>query len=404
MRRRLWWQIYATDTRIAEDHGTRPTIFESAFDTKFPLNVNDNEIYPGMTKAPIEHQGWTEATHTLLRFQVSHTIRRINHRLPEFQSTESAEKVLTLDDQKRIIEECTTRLESKYLIHCNMNDHLSRIAANTTRLMLAKMWLMVYQSPSRSDHGNDFSPEIRLKLFLSSINVIEYSRLLQRDTSTTQRSWLLRLYFEWQAVRLILSELRLRTRGKLADRGWKAIDAISRDWDQLIAHSKRGAVWRPLQKLLVEAKGARDAAMAADMPSYSIARLGGNAFDSSMAASGTSMSLSGSGFWQDLPLEQGTENLDFQDIYGFEGFSESLGWGTSPAASLQQFDGWPTRDTGSMQSTVTQPFSFDGPGWAVADHQFSVDQASINNGHVPFENDSVCNPRAAFSDNAYKHA
>lgn len=41
------------------------------------------------------------------------------------------------------------------------------------------------------------------------------------------------------------------------------------DWDKLIAESKEGAVWRPLQKLLVEAKAACDAAIAADMAAYS---------------------------------------------------------------------------------------------------------------------------------------
>ena len=52
MRRRLWWHISILDNRSSEDHGTDPTFTEQFYDTKLPLNVNDEDIYPEMKERP----------------------------------------------------------------------------------------------------------------------------------------------------------------------------------------------------------------------------------------------------------------------------------------------------------------------------------------------------------------
>lgn len=46
MRRRLWWHIVIADVRTSEDHGTDPMINEWMYDTRMPLNINDDDINP----------------------------------------------------------------------------------------------------------------------------------------------------------------------------------------------------------------------------------------------------------------------------------------------------------------------------------------------------------------------
>lgn len=137
---RLWWQL--RDTPIAGDRGTTPTFPEYIFDKRLPLNINDQDIFPGMTRTPIPRHGWTDMTHTLMRFEVSHTLRRINHRLPDFGSPEGTGNLLSVDKKRGLKEVCKNLLESNHLIYCNMEQ--ARVSANSTWLMLAKMWLMVY--------------------------------------------------------------------------------------------------------------------------------------------------------------------------------------------------------------------------------------------------------------------
>ena len=365
LRRRLWWQIYATDTRIAEDHGTTPTIPESVFDTRLPLNINDEDMYPGMTQTPTPHHGWTDMTHTLLRFEISQTLRRINHRLPDIGAPESTGNVISMDEKREWIEQCNKRLESKYLTYCNMEDPMSRVSANTSRLMLAKMWLMVYLPVSGDDRSKDIPPAIRDKLFLSSIEMVECSHLLGREVSTTRRSWLTRLYFEWQAVRFILSELHVRAIDELVDRSWKAVGAISQDWDKVIAESKEGAVWRPLQKLLIEAKAARDVAIAADESVHPITHSSESIVNFSTTTAGNSLRFPESCQWTRIFP---SEHRDFQNPYGLDAFSKSIGWDLSAAVPIQQFDAWAMEDSDQTQTMMDQPFAYDAPCWTVEDH------------------------------------
>lgn len=81
MRRRLWWQVGILDTRASEDHGCDPTIIEQSFDTQMPLNINDVDIWPGISELPPEKVGCTDMSFCLIRFEVANTFRRINSTL-----------------------------------------------------------------------------------------------------------------------------------------------------------------------------------------------------------------------------------------------------------------------------------------------------------------------------------
>lgn len=82
MRRRLWWLICSLDVRTSEDHGSDPSIIEHSFDTKFPLNVEDEDLDPDMKETPLERDGRTEMTFDLIRYTVSTTVRRLSYAPP----------------------------------------------------------------------------------------------------------------------------------------------------------------------------------------------------------------------------------------------------------------------------------------------------------------------------------
>ena len=77
MRRRLWWQICILDARASEDHGCDPTINDQLFDTKMPLNVNDEDLVPEMPELPESKIGCTEMTFGLIRFEITSTLKKI---------------------------------------------------------------------------------------------------------------------------------------------------------------------------------------------------------------------------------------------------------------------------------------------------------------------------------------
>ena len=114
MRRRLWWHISILDNRSAEDHGTDPTFNEQFYDTKLPLNVNDEDIYPEMKDPPKERDGATEMTFCLIRFELSVFNRRLNCTNPGSGTEQS------LEEKERMIDACHRKIEDKYLKYCDM--------------------------------------------------------------------------------------------------------------------------------------------------------------------------------------------------------------------------------------------------------------------------------------------
>ncbi len=63
MRRRIWHQVCLLDHRSTEYHGYEPIVFdETAFDTRWPLNVNDSDISSDMAELPPESDGATDMT------------------------------------------------------------------------------------------------------------------------------------------------------------------------------------------------------------------------------------------------------------------------------------------------------------------------------------------------------
>ncbi|KAI7230836.1 hypothetical protein KC365_g7471, partial [Hortaea werneckii] len=260
MRRRLWWQVCLLDIRASEDHGCDPTIVEQSFDTRMPLNINDVDIKPGMTEFPAERQGCTDMSFCLIRFEVANTFRRINY-VPPGASRPCQEHFasVTLEDKERWITECHQRLEERYLKHCDMSVPLFWVTATVSRLMMSKMWLMVYHPFQRQDGGASLPSETKDKLFITSLENIEYALLLETEARTMKWGWLFRTYMQWHALAFMLSELCHRTSGDLVERAWVAVEK-SRDgrWGDALADDIRaGHLWRPLKKIYRKAKEAR---------------------------------------------------------------------------------------------------------------------------------------------------
>lgn len=258
MRRRLWWQVCILDTRASEDHGCDPTIVEQSFDTKMPLNINDEDMSPDMEDFPPERQGCTIMSFCLLRFDVANTFRRINYIPPGTPNTWGEHyQSVTLQDKQRWITECHKRLEERYLKNCDMTVPLFWVTATVARLMMSKMWLMVYHPFQRQDGGASLSENVKEKLFITSLENMEYSLLLENEARTRKWGWLFRTYIQWHALAFTLSELCHRTSGDMVERAWKAVDRTLDGRSGLHAETGVGHLWRPLTKLYRKAKQAR---------------------------------------------------------------------------------------------------------------------------------------------------
>ncbi|KAI9839762.1 MAG: hypothetical protein M1838_004264 [Thelocarpon superellum] len=263
MRRRLWWHICVLDVRASEDHGSDPTITEHLYDTQLPLNINDDDMRPDSMEPITPRVGSTEMTFCLVRFVVCRTSRKF-YVIPPGPLTNCPEMFSKVprEVKERWIEECNASLEEEHLQYLDMCDPLSWVSATVARLIMARMWLMLYH-PFRREAGEpSLSPDTQDRLFVTSIEVIEYARLLEVERTTAQWGWLFRRYVQWHAIAFILAELCHRTQGANVDRAWAAVDGVFDQWGEQVTNAQRAVLWRPMRKLMHRAKRARELALA----------------------------------------------------------------------------------------------------------------------------------------------
>lgn len=256
MRRRLWWHICILDMRAAEDHGVDPCIHEAFYDTRLPLNINDEDISPDSSQLPDDRIGCSEMTFFLIRCEVTLAVRRL-HYIPAGSKCSDSKDITSIEQREDLIEALNKRLEERYLKYCDMSVPIFWVCATIARLIIAKAWLVVHHPMTRHDHGAGLPRDTRDRLFLTSVEVLEFSHLLETNENTSKWGWLFRTYIQWHAVAFILSELCVREKCPSVDRAWSAVEAVYDGWESK-AKERRGMLWRPMKKLMIRARKFQD--------------------------------------------------------------------------------------------------------------------------------------------------
>ena len=334
MRRRLWWQISLLDNRSAEDHGVDPTFTEQFYDTKMPLNLNDDDIYPGMRELPKERVGATEMTFCLIRYEIGIFSRRFTFTSPGGVNSFPGPE-LSLQEKERLIDECHRKLEQKYLRHCNMELPIYWVAATVARLILAKMWLMVHHPRAYADTlgGMPLPPDIRDRVFITSVEVIEFAHLLEKNENTAKWGWLFRTYMQWQSVAFALSEICTRPPGPDVDRAWRAVESVYTE-RMMSSKYQKGMLWKPLRHLMAKAKARRAAQ-----------QVQGNHFnnqnsDIMFADAPNPMER----FMQDYSVNAGTDAMEAFGMSGEQPYNGSMATDPRAQESIRKSGGNPMAD------------------------------------------------------------
>lgn len=257
MRRRIWWQICILDVRTSENHGSDQDIAQQYFDTKLPLNVDDDALIPGAVITPTPQIGITEMSLSLIRYEISRVICRLTS-APSASLEEQDLELSTSIAQKidKITDECRMRLDFQFLRHCDMNIPFHWLVATVTRMMVAKMWINVHHR-FKVGAGNLLTQKCRDRLFPTSIEIVESCLLLEREESTRKWKWAFRNFVPWQALAFILSELCVRIQDETADRAWKTVQSAFDEWADMGRNRCHDLLWVRMRKLFEKAQRMR---------------------------------------------------------------------------------------------------------------------------------------------------
>ncbi|KAK2749673.1 hypothetical protein FQN57_005895 [Myotisia sp. PD_48] len=251
MRRRLWWHICTLDLRAAEDYGCDPFIHDAFYDTRFPLNINDDDISPDTKEPPEDRDGISEMSFFLIRCEVILIARRLSF-VPASTQCRQFVASHTIKDVESTIENLNKRLETRYVMYCDMNIPIHWVCATVARLIIAKLWLMVHRPMVRPSLETALAKETHSRLLVTCIEIIEFSRLLETNSNTSKWSWLFRTHMQWHPVAFLLSELCVRPMCPGTERAWRAINSVYEPWG-FQDEGKRGMLWPAIRKLMARA-------------------------------------------------------------------------------------------------------------------------------------------------------
>ncbi|KAI0845951.1 fungal-specific transcription factor domain-containing protein [Daldinia vernicosa] len=252
MRRRLWWHVCLLDVRASEDQGMDLTIIPGSFDTRQPLNINDDDIDPEKKEMPKEREGITDMTFSLMTSSQCEVTR-------EMMAVSLKDGVPQIDVQDRLLNEYYERLEKTYLQYSSAEGNVTYwVVVVIARLVMAKMSLIVYFPVLFSPESEHASDEMRNRLFIAAIEVAEYNHTLNAEQACRQWRWIYQTYTHWYAVVYLLIEMARRPWSPLVERAWVALHS---NWliPPRSSNDKNLRFWVPLRKLMAKARRHREA-------------------------------------------------------------------------------------------------------------------------------------------------
>ncbi|PYH96557.1 hypothetical protein BO71DRAFT_397019 [Aspergillus ellipticus CBS 707.79] len=201
MRRRLFWQLLPLDGYAGQLSGTGISLAPDSWDTKQPLNINDDQIYPGMTEPPKEVNGASEMIFCRTKTELSNLYARKGIRVKTIGGTlqfrENAE-------MEHLIDEVEGNIETKYLRYCDIINPLHlltmgsvRLAANAVRLR-NRMGGLIKHSISDSQ---------RRDLCSLAQKILDTDAMMYSNPQTRRFMWYSKAFFLWDALICILSSL-----------------------------------------------------------------------------------------------------------------------------------------------------------------------------------------------------
>ncbi|KAF7555491.1 hypothetical protein G7Z17_g2113 [Cylindrodendrum hubeiense] len=272
MRIRLWWQLCGLDSRVHafSAHGAKPVT--EVGDVRLPLNVNDADLHPDMTEAPIEHNNPTEMMCVLMKYEVSNWLRSSPRASQVFDNiirgNMRGKRMVELQDEA--INELEANYQLKYFRNCDKRIPLHNITQAMAKLAIARMRFRIHHPRGRaiSGYNNYMNREESNMLFNSAVTSLEMAAEGFRSKFSSHLVTHLTSNFEVDAYIYVISDLRWRCSGERVSVAWKLVEDIYTDHPELIDDTENTffvalgdltlEAWEERRKELVCSQGARE--------------------------------------------------------------------------------------------------------------------------------------------------
>jgi hypothetical protein len=258
LRRRLWWCIISGDTRAAEDHGITVSTSCPSANIQPPSNVDDADLYPGMTSLPASSRQsrWTEMSLPLIMKEHCETRQQLYQMLPPLQATMPSESA-----RREILEKSKAHCEKAYFQYCNPVIPSQRAAMLIGRAVIGKLdFVSRLQWRSMANQNTTRGLQTDEETFAEACQILEYGNSIRSDELLRNYRWIVDMYPSYHMLLFLLWRLCLEPTGPSVERAWRAVDASFEPEfaRQGFDTAPPGSKWTVLKMLREKARGVRE--------------------------------------------------------------------------------------------------------------------------------------------------
>lgn len=236
MRRRLFYQLLPLDGIAGQMSGTGIGIIPDGWDTQQPLNINDDQIWPGMIETPEEQKGATEMIFCLARTCIGKFFASAGRSMhgagsQQFKDYSAAELV---------IDKAESEVEEKYIRYCDIVNPLHFLTIASARSGITAMRLRIRIPKVRNQTATNAE---RRKLFHLSQKILDTDTATYAHTSLRRYLWHVRPFFLWGTWDSLILVLTSLWRSDLlspaeTDAAWSRVEQVYNNHGELL-ESKR---------------------------------------------------------------------------------------------------------------------------------------------------------------------
>ncbi|RAK87868.1 hypothetical protein BO79DRAFT_22679 [Aspergillus costaricaensis CBS 115574] len=201
MRRRLFWQLLPLDSYAGQTSGTGISLPPDSWDTKQPLNINDDQIFPGMTEPPRDQRGASEMIFCLSRMELSNFYTRTGVKLKENMGTIQFRDP---EDIERLIDEVEDLIEMRFLRYCDIMNPLHLLTTGIMRSAISAVRLRARMPLLKQETITDTQ---RRHLCTLAEKVLDTSSAIYNNPATRKFRWQMQAFFLWDSLLCILRSI-----------------------------------------------------------------------------------------------------------------------------------------------------------------------------------------------------
>lgn len=219
VRRLIWHQLCYLDIRTCEATGPRPQVRREDYDTKLPLNVNDEDLLSPLPPT-VDLSCWTEMTLTKMKFECYDLFRQLWIDMPRIDQKKT--KLTTVLGK---IQKFRAASEAKYAPLVEENTPLQLLAKHMYRILSNRCFIIVLQRYAVSA-AHPMPERLRQILIQACICAVEGGIAMETQPEVKLWAWYRGAVLQYHSALILMFDVYARPNNKEATRIWNCLDYI----------------------------------------------------------------------------------------------------------------------------------------------------------------------------------